>query len=92
MFGKTIVTSLLAAVMILAAGVAMADTFGTGGNQFTINFVPISGHEPIERDSGGRWLHFYRRRQQLPHGHLRGHQRPVEQVHSRLRHAGDGLR
>jgi formylglycine-generating enzyme required for sulfatase activity len=33
---------LAVAVLLIASGV-MADTFGTGGNQFTIDFVPISG-------------------------------------------------
>ena len=31
------------AMLLVAAGGAMADTFGTGANQFTIDFVPISG-------------------------------------------------
>jgi formylglycine-generating enzyme required for sulfatase activity len=31
------------AMVLLAAGAAMADTFGTGVNQFTLDFVPISG-------------------------------------------------
>jgi formylglycine-generating enzyme required for sulfatase activity len=42
MFGKAIVRGLLA-VALLAADAAMADTFGTGANQFDIAFVPISG-------------------------------------------------
>jgi formylglycine-generating enzyme required for sulfatase activity len=34
----------LAVVYVMAVGsVSMADTFGTGANQFTIDFVPISG-------------------------------------------------
>jgi formylglycine-generating enzyme required for sulfatase activity len=33
----------IAAMMFLAADAAMADTFGSGGNQFTLDFVPISG-------------------------------------------------
>ncbi len=44
MFCKAIVRGLLAtAMVVLAADEAMADTFGTGGNQFTIDFVNISG-------------------------------------------------
>jgi formylglycine-generating enzyme required for sulfatase activity len=31
------------AVLVLAFGAARADTFGEGANQFTIDFVPISG-------------------------------------------------
>jgi formylglycine-generating enzyme required for sulfatase activity len=34
---------ILAAFVVLAANAAMADIFGTGGNQFTIDFVNISG-------------------------------------------------
>jgi probable HAF family extracellular repeat protein len=34
---------ILAAMVVLAANAAMADVFGTGGNQFTLDFVPISG-------------------------------------------------
>ena len=35
---------LVAAVVVLTvANIASADTFGTGGNQFTIDFVTISG-------------------------------------------------
>ena len=34
---------ILAVAVLLTANGAMADTFGTGGNQFTIDFVPISG-------------------------------------------------
>ena len=34
---------ILAATVLLAANAAMADIFGTGGNQFTLDFVPISG-------------------------------------------------
>jgi len=33
----------LAAIVVLAADAAMADLFGSGANQFTLNFVPISG-------------------------------------------------
>jgi formylglycine-generating enzyme required for sulfatase activity len=41
---KTILATLCAfAAIVLAAGAATADTFGTGANQFTIDFVPISG-------------------------------------------------
>lgn len=41
---KTIFVTLGAlAVMTLAGGIATADTFGTGANQLTIDFVPISG-------------------------------------------------
>ncbi len=29
--------------VLCGVGLAQADTFGTGGNQFTIDFVPISG-------------------------------------------------
>jgi formylglycine-generating enzyme required for sulfatase activity len=43
MFNKAIVKGLLAAVLVLAANAAMADTFGEGVNQFTLDFVPISG-------------------------------------------------
>jgi formylglycine-generating enzyme required for sulfatase activity len=43
MFGNATVKGLLTAVAILAANVTMADTFGTTGNQFTLDFVPISG-------------------------------------------------
>lgn len=43
MFGKAIVGGLLAVAMSLVANATMADTFGTGANQFTIDFVPISG-------------------------------------------------
>jgi formylglycine-generating enzyme required for sulfatase activity len=44
MFGKVIVRGLLAAALaLLAADAAMADVFGTGVNQFTLDFVPISG-------------------------------------------------
>jgi formylglycine-generating enzyme required for sulfatase activity len=43
MFDKAIVKCLLAAVLILVANAAIADTFGTGANQFTIPFVSISG-------------------------------------------------
>ena len=39
---KIILTAAVVA-MLLAGGAANADTFGTDGNQFTINFVPISG-------------------------------------------------
>ena len=45
-------TFLLSAVLCLfISGVSFADTFGTGANQFDIDFVPISG------DSGdlGSW-------------------------------------
>lgn len=35
--------SLVAVALLLAPGMALADTFGTGANQFTIRFVPISG-------------------------------------------------
>jgi hypothetical protein len=41
--GKVIVRCLLAVAVVLVAGAAMADTFGTVGNQFTIDFVGISG-------------------------------------------------
>ena len=34
---------ILAAAIVLVTNVAMADIFGTGANQFTINFMPISG-------------------------------------------------
>ena len=34
---------LAASMLVLAPDGAMADTFGTGANQFTIDFVPISG-------------------------------------------------
>ena len=34
---------ILAAMVVLAADVAIADTFGSGASQFTIDFVPISG-------------------------------------------------
>jgi hypothetical protein len=34
---------LAAVLVVLATDVAMADTFGTGANQFTVDFVPISG-------------------------------------------------
>jgi formylglycine-generating enzyme required for sulfatase activity len=43
MFGKAIVRGALAAVALAAAGAAMGDTFGDGTNQFTIDFVGISG-------------------------------------------------
>jgi formylglycine-generating enzyme required for sulfatase activity len=43
MFDKARVRGLLAPAMLLIAGGAMADTFGTGASQFTISFVPISG-------------------------------------------------
>jgi formylglycine-generating enzyme required for sulfatase activity len=36
-------TLAVAAMVALAAGTARADMFGTGGNQFNIDFVPISG-------------------------------------------------
>ena len=39
---KTI-SLLVAAIVLLAGTAAQADTFGTGGNQFTIDFVTISG-------------------------------------------------
>lgn len=42
MFGKAIVRGLLAVAMVFVANAAVADTFGTGANQFTIEFVPIS--------------------------------------------------
>jgi formylglycine-generating enzyme required for sulfatase activity len=41
MFGKAFVSGLLA--VALAATAAPADTFGTGENEFTMSFVPISG-------------------------------------------------
>lgn len=46
--GKLIAGAVCAFLVI---GISKADTFGTGGNQFTIDFVPISG------DTGdlGRW-------------------------------------
>jgi hypothetical protein len=35
---------LLAALLVVAgSSIVQADVFGTGGNQFTIDFVPISG-------------------------------------------------
>ncbi len=43
LFGKAIVRGLLAVAMFLVTGAAMADTFGMGANQFTIDFVGISG-------------------------------------------------
>jgi formylglycine-generating enzyme required for sulfatase activity len=43
MFRKVIVRGLLAATMLFIANAAMADNFGTGGNEFTIDFVTISG-------------------------------------------------
>jgi formylglycine-generating enzyme required for sulfatase activity len=33
----------LTSIVLTSAAAAMADTFGTGANQFTISFVPISG-------------------------------------------------
>ena len=69
----------VALVLFLVASAAMADTFGTGANQFTIDFVPISG---ATNPTSGYGVH---RQPRLPHGHLRDHQRPVEQVHGRLR-------
>ena len=68
---------ILAVAVLFTANGAMADTFGTGDNQFTIDFVPISGDEPDRHQPIWRLRH---RRQRLPHGHLRDHQRPVEQV------------
>lgn len=38
---RTMIVAVVA--MLLAAGAAMADTFGSGVNQFTMNFVTISG-------------------------------------------------
>ena len=43
MFGTAIVRGLLAIAVVLIPSAPMADTFGTGGNQFTLDFVPISG-------------------------------------------------
>jgi formylglycine-generating enzyme required for sulfatase activity len=43
MFGKAIVRGMLAVALVLAVDGAMADTFGTLENQFTIDFVGISG-------------------------------------------------
>jgi formylglycine-generating enzyme required for sulfatase activity len=43
MFHKAIVRAFLLVGTLLMANEAMADTFGTGANQFTIAFVPISG-------------------------------------------------
>jgi formylglycine-generating enzyme required for sulfatase activity len=44
MFGKAFVASLLVAALALqVADAALADTFGSGANQFTLDFVPISG-------------------------------------------------
>ena len=34
---------ILAVAVLFSANGVMADTFGTGDNQFTIDFVPISG-------------------------------------------------
>ena len=36
-------TSVAAAVILIGVSGAKADMFGTGGNQFTVDFVPISG-------------------------------------------------
>jgi len=43
MQARTIIVAAAVAAVLLAAGAAQADVFGTGSNQFTINFVPISG-------------------------------------------------
>lgn len=43
MFGKAIRTGLLLAIVALASKAAMAESFGVGDNQFTIDFVTISG-------------------------------------------------
>ena len=46
------------ALVVLASGTAaMADTFGTGANQFTIDFVPISG--ATNPSSGLRRIHLH---------------------------------
>lgn len=42
MRSKSILVSVIVCVMAVA-NIASADTFGTGSNQFTIDFVPISG-------------------------------------------------
>jgi hypothetical protein len=42
MLGKAIARGLSAVAMLLICSCAMADTFGTGENQFTVDFVPIS--------------------------------------------------
>jgi formylglycine-generating enzyme required for sulfatase activity len=56
MFDKAIVKSLVVAVLVLAANTAMADTFGTGANTFTIDFVPISS---ATNPSGGYGIVYY---------------------------------
>ena len=38
-------------MVVLACGVVSADTFGTGENQFTIDFVNISGDGSSSADS-----------------------------------------
>ena len=40
---RYISSMILAVAVLFSASGVMADTFGTGGNQFTIDFVPISG-------------------------------------------------
>ena len=40
---RKMIVAAVAAVVLLAAAGAMADTFGAGGNQFSLSFVPISG-------------------------------------------------
>ena len=40
---KKVILTLLILVLGLTAGPAMADPFGTGENQFSIDFTPISG-------------------------------------------------
>ena len=87
-------THLTILVVFVCAGAvgALADTFGTGANQFTIDFVPIAG------DAGGLgswpagsdYTFTGVESQRLPHGHVRDHQRPVDQVHEQPGRPGDG--
>ena len=73
------------ALLLFPCNLALADTFGTGANQFTLDFVPISGstNPTPAQTTERRSRRFRHRRVRLSHGHVRDHQRPVEQVQGR---------